>query len=70
MTGRGAGSPQSREKLFTPEASDEGNATIKDHDQKFTLRLLAKLAEKENVTLLCHCAEDATESVIGFCRRS
>lgn len=50
-----------REELFAPAANDEGNTTIKNHGQKFTLRLLAKLAEKENVTLLCHCAEDATK---------
>ncbi|MEO6246248.1 MAG: hypothetical protein ABIQ12_12510, partial [Opitutaceae bacterium] len=35
------------------------SATIKNHGQKFTLRLLAKLVEKTHVTLLCHCAEDA-----------
>ena len=50
-----------REELFAPAATDAGNATIKNHGQKFTLRLLAKLAEKENVTLLCHCAEDAKQ---------
>jgi hypothetical protein len=38
-----------------------GNATIKNHGQKFTVRLLAKLAEREDVTLLCHCAEDTKE---------
>jgi hypothetical protein len=30
-------------------------ATIKNHGQKFTLRFIAKLAARENVTLLCHC---------------
>jgi len=50
-----------RDELFAPAASDEANATIKNHGQKFTLRLLGRLAEKENVTLLCHCAEEATE---------
>ena len=50
-----------REELFAPAATDAANATIKNHGQKFTLRLVAKLAEKENVTLLCHCAEDATQ---------
>jgi uncharacterized protein YeaO (DUF488 family) len=50
-----------RDELFAPAATDAGNATIKNHGQKFTLRLVAKLAEKENVTLLCHCAEDATQ---------
>jgi uncharacterized protein YeaO (DUF488 family) len=50
-----------REEIFAPAATDSGNATIKNHGQKFTLRLVAKLAEKQNVTLLCHCAEDATQ---------
>ena len=31
---------------------------IKNHGQKFTLRLLKRLAKRGNVTLLCHCAED------------
>jgi len=50
-----------RDELFAPAATDAGNATIKNHGQKFTLRLIANLAAKENVTLLCHCAEDAKE---------
>ena len=50
-----------REEMFAPAATDAGNATIKNHGQKFTLRLIAKLAANENVTLLCHCAEDAKE---------
>lgn len=50
-----------REEKIAPAATDAGNATIKNHGQKFTLRLIAKLAAKENVTLLCHCAEDAKE---------
>jgi uncharacterized protein YeaO (DUF488 family) len=32
-----------------------------NHGQKLTLRLIAKFAAKQNVTLLCHCAEDAKE---------
>ena len=50
-----------REEMFAPAATDTGNATIKNHGQKFTLRLIAKLAASGNVTLLCHCAEDAKE---------
>jgi uncharacterized protein YeaO (DUF488 family) len=50
-----------RVEMFAPAAIDAGNATIKNHGQKFTLRLLGKLAAKQNVTLLCHCAEDAKE---------
>lgn len=50
-----------REEMFAPAETDKDNATIKNHGQKFTLRLVAKLAAQENVTLLCHCAEDATQ---------
>lgn len=50
-----------REELFAPAVFDGNNATIKNHGQKFTLRLIARLAEKQNVTLLCHCAEDAAQ---------
>ena len=34
------------------------NKKIKNHGQKFTLRLLQHLARSQTVTLLCHCAED------------
>jgi uncharacterized protein YeaO (DUF488 family) len=37
---------------------DARNRTIKNHGQKFTLRLIKHLASKQNVTLMCHCAED------------
>lgn len=40
-------------------AIDARNRRIRNHGQKFTLRLLAALARKGNVTLMCHCAEDA-----------
>lgn len=50
-----------RAEIFAPSAGDQDNLTIKNHGQKFTLRLVAKLAKKENVTLLCHCAEDAKQ---------
>lgn len=50
-----------RAEMFAPAAIDANNATIKNHGQKFTLRLIAKLAAKQDVTLLCHCAEDTKE---------
>lgn len=50
-----------REELFSTGAVDAQNRTIKNHGQKSALRLLKALAERENVTLMCHCAEDATE---------
>jgi uncharacterized protein YeaO (DUF488 family) len=37
---------------------DRRNKVIKNHGQKFTLRLLQHLAQNQTVTLLCHCAED------------
>ena len=39
-------------------AIDRRNSTIKNHGQKFTLRLLQTLGKRSTVTLLCHCAED------------
>jgi uncharacterized protein YeaO (DUF488 family) len=45
---------QMRESLST----DRANGTIKNHGQKFTLRLLQMLAARRPVTLLCHCAEN------------
>jgi uncharacterized protein YeaO (DUF488 family) len=44
-------------ELFLPAAVDADNRTIKNHGQKFTLRLLKRLAERSDVTLLCHCDE-------------
>ena len=37
---------------------DQRNATIKNHGQKFTLRLLQTLGKRTDVTLLCHCSEE------------
>jgi uncharacterized protein YeaO (DUF488 family) len=37
---------------------DSRSRTIKNHGQKFTLRLIKDLARKGHVTLMCHCAED------------
>lgn len=38
---------------------DRRNHSIKNHGQKFTLRLLKKLSMNGTATLMCHCAEDA-----------
>jgi uncharacterized protein YeaO (DUF488 family) len=46
-----------RAELFDSGSADKGNKTIKNHGQKFTLRLLQRMAESNTVTLLCHCAE-------------
>jgi uncharacterized protein YeaO (DUF488 family) len=47
-----------REQILQSESLDAENRTIKNHGQKFTLRLLKHLAERGQITLLCHCAED------------
>jgi uncharacterized protein YeaO (DUF488 family) len=47
-----------RQELREPGGIDRSNRRIKNHGQKFTLRLLQHLAEKRTVTLLCHCAEE------------
>jgi len=45
-------------EMLTSLDLDKSNTTIKNHGQKFTLRLLKRLAEKQNVTVMCHCGED------------
>lgn len=45
-------------ELLLPGAVDARNRLIKNHGQKFSLRLLKHLAQRGDVTLLCHCAED------------
>ena len=46
-----------RKELFESGTIDRKNHTIKNHGQKFTLRLLQQLARRGPVTLLCHCDE-------------
>ena len=45
-------------ELLEPGGVDARNQRIKNHGQKFTLRLLQHLAKRETITLLCHCAEE------------
>ena len=45
-------------ELMETGGVDARNERIKNHGQKFTLRLLQHLAKKQPFTLLCHCAED------------
>jgi len=47
-----------RRELFMDGPVDARSRTIKNHGQKFTLRLLKELARGRPVTLMCHCAED------------
>jgi uncharacterized protein YeaO (DUF488 family) len=47
-----------RKELTEGGGVDARNRTIKNHGQKFTLRLLQALGRSGTVTLLCHCDED------------
>lgn len=47
-----------RKELLESAPIDRRNQTIKNHGQKFTLRLLQALSLRMPVTLLCHCPED------------
>lgn len=49
------------EELYLDGPIDDRSETIKNHGQKSTLRLLKALAARQNVTLMCHCVEDAKE---------
>jgi uncharacterized protein YeaO (DUF488 family) len=49
------------DELFMDGPIDDRSETIKNHGQKSTLRLLRALGARQNVTLLCHCVEDAKE---------
>jgi uncharacterized protein YeaO (DUF488 family) len=49
-----------RRELFMDGPLDSRSKSIKNHGQKFTLRLLKALGRKGNVTLMCHCAEVQT----------
>jgi uncharacterized protein YeaO (DUF488 family) len=50
-----------RKELFNAGHVERQNKTIKNHGQKFTLRLIQKLARRMPVTLMCHCEEDQEE---------
>jgi len=47
-----------RRELVMDGPIDSRSRTIKNHGQKFTLRLLRQLARTGRVTVMCHCAED------------
>jgi uncharacterized protein YeaO (DUF488 family) len=51
-------------EIFEEAPVDRGNKRIKNHGQKYTLRLIKLLALRGPVTLLCGCAEDE-----GCCHR-
>ena len=47
-----------KKELFLDGPIDARSRTIKNHGQKFTLRLIKQLADEGDVTLMCHCPED------------
>jgi uncharacterized protein YeaO (DUF488 family) len=47
-----------RAELFESESLDRHNRVIKNHGQKFTLRLLQSLARQGHITIMCHCPEE------------
>lgn len=47
-----------REEMRQDPLLDQANRTVKNHGQKFTLRLLQTLAQKQHVTILCHCSAE------------
>jgi uncharacterized protein YeaO (DUF488 family) len=47
-----------RRELFMDGPVDARSRTIKNHGQKFTLRLIKQLARRGHVTIMCLCAED------------
>src|SRR6185503_17229025 len=47
-----------RKELFLDGRLDARNKSIKNHGQKFALRLIKTLARKGPVTLMCHCESD------------
>ena len=47
-----------RKELFESDGFDRKNKLIKNRGQKFTLRLIQRLAKRGTVTVMCHCAED------------
>ena len=48
-----------KREMLSDRAGESGNRTIRNNGQKFTLRLIERLARERDVTLLCQCAEDA-----------
>jgi uncharacterized protein YeaO (DUF488 family) len=49
---------QYRAELIEGGSIDKRNRTIKNHGQKFTLRLIQSLGKRGPITLMCHCDED------------
>ena len=58
-----------RKELLESVDIDKRNRTIKNHGQKFTLRLLQELGRRSGITLLCHCAENESHCHRHILRR-
>jgi uncharacterized protein YeaO (DUF488 family) len=58
-----------RGELYLDGPIDRRSRTIKNHGQKFTMRLVKQLATAGRVTLLCHCAEDQAQCHRHLLRR-
>ena len=50
-----------KKELVLDGPVDSRNKTNKNHGQKSTLRLIKAMAREGNVTLRCHCDEDAKQ---------
>ena len=49
-----------RDQMLGDDTPEPKNPVVRNAGQKFTLRLIKHLARHQNVTLMCHCAKDAT----------
>ena len=47
-----------RHELYDSGTFDRSNKVIKNHGQKFTLRLIQQMGRRGTVTVMCHCDED------------
>jgi len=47
-----------RKEMLEGDGYEEPNRKLRNSGQKFTIRLLARIAQDQPVTLLCHCAAD------------
>lgn len=51
---------QFRQEMLGEDVKEKKkNPVIRNAGQKFTLRLIKRLAKKQNITLMCHCDKDA-----------
>lgn len=58
-----------KEEMREEPPLDRNNQNIKNHGQKFTFRLIQKLASRGPVTLMCHCDGDEPECHLRLLER-